>query len=200
MLSFEDHIKNVCKVSFFHLRNIARLGSSLSTTDAEKLTHAFISSRLGYCNALFAGISSKVINRLQYVQNSAAGILTKTKKHEHISPVLTSVHWLPVKYMIDFKVLLLTYKSVHSQGPACLRDLLQYHIAKRKLRSGNSVVLSVPRTRLHTVAFCSLAPCLWNALPGYLTNCDSVDVFKSNLKTSFDWLPVNDLLFLLFVY
>ncbi|KAF7648774.1 hypothetical protein LDENG_00152180, partial [Lucifuga dentata] len=45
-------------------------------------------------------------DRLQLIQNSAARLLTKTKKREHITPVLATLHWLPVSYRIDFKVLL----------------------------------------------------------------------------------------------
>ncbi len=51
-LSFENHISNVTKTTFFHLRNIAKLRNMLSVSDAEKLVHAFMTSRLDYCNAL----------------------------------------------------------------------------------------------------------------------------------------------------
>lgn len=71
-LTFKSHIRNVTKVSFFHLRNIARLHPMLPLPDAERLVHAFVSSWLDYCNALFAGVSKTAISRLQYIQNSAA--------------------------------------------------------------------------------------------------------------------------------
>ena len=104
-----SHIKKVTKTSFFHLRNIAKVWPFLNQNDAEKLIHAFISSRLDYCNALFTGLPKKTTDRLQLIQNSAARLLTNTKKREHISPVLATLHWLPVIYRIYFKVLLLTY-------------------------------------------------------------------------------------------
>ena len=55
-LSFESHIKNVTRIGFYHLRNIVKVQPFLSQADAEKLVHAFISSRLDYCNALMAGL------------------------------------------------------------------------------------------------------------------------------------------------
>ncbi len=56
-LSFENHISHVTKTAFFHLRNIAKLRNMLSVSDAEKLVHAFITSRLDYCNALLRWLS-----------------------------------------------------------------------------------------------------------------------------------------------
>ena len=66
----------------------------------------FVTSRLD--NALISGYPDKAPNKLQLVLNTAAKILTRTKKCDHITPVLASLHWLPVKARADFKVLLLT--------------------------------------------------------------------------------------------
>ncbi len=87
LLNFEAHIKHLCKTSFHHLRNIARLRPSLTLHDAEKLVHAFVSSRLDYCNALLIGIPDKSIQKLQYIQNSAARILMRVRKYEDITPI-----------------------------------------------------------------------------------------------------------------
>ncbi|XP_053170466.1 uncharacterized protein LOC128354229 [Scomber japonicus] len=102
-LSFDTHIKHLCKTSFYHLRNITKLRPTLTLADAEKLVHAFISSRLDYCNALLIGISGKSIQRLQYIQNSAARILMRVRKYDHITPILKSLHWLPVPLRIEYK-------------------------------------------------------------------------------------------------
>ncbi len=67
-LSFENHISNVTKTAFFHLRNIAKLRNMLSVSDAEKLVNAFMTSRLDYCNALLGGCPASSINKLQIVQ------------------------------------------------------------------------------------------------------------------------------------
>ncbi len=106
-LSFEKHISNVTKTAFFHLRNIAKLRNMLPVSDAEKLVHAFMTSRLDYCNALLGGCPASSINKLQVVQNAAARVLTRSRKYDHITPILQSLHWLPIKHRISYKILLL---------------------------------------------------------------------------------------------
>uniref|UniRef100_A0A3Q3N5J5 Reverse transcriptase domain-containing protein n=1 Tax=Mastacembelus armatus TaxID=205130 RepID=A0A3Q3N5J5_9TELE len=123
-LYFNNHIKSITKSSYYHLKNIARIKGFLSKQDAEKLVHAFIFSRLDYCNGLFTGLSKKSIRQLQLIQNAAARVLTNTKKLDHITPVLRSLHWLPISQRIDFKILLLVYKALNGCGPKYIQDTL----------------------------------------------------------------------------
>ncbi len=81
------------------------------------LINAFMTSRLDYCEALLGGFSARLINKLQMIQNAAARVLTRTRKYKHISPVLSTLHWLPIKHCIDFKILLITYKTLNGLAP-----------------------------------------------------------------------------------
>ena len=185
-LTFNDHIKHLCKTSFYHLRNISKLRPTLTLSDAEKLVHAFISSRLDYCNSLFYGITGKNIQKLQYIQNSAARILMKVRKYEHITPILHSLHWLPVSFRIDYKVLILTHTCINGHAPPYLQELITPQTSTCTLRSSNSSLLRVPKTKLRTMgdrAFCSAAPRLWNSLPDHLRATQTLDSFKAGLKT-----------------
>ncbi|XP_053337506.1 uncharacterized protein LOC128509700 [Clarias gariepinus] len=185
-LSFEAHVDNITRIAFFHLRNIARIRNLLSLNDAEKLVHAFITSRLDYCNALLSGCSARCINKLQLVQNAAARVLTRTRRYEHITPILSSLHWLPVKFRIDFKILLLTYKALNGLAPQYLSELLVSYNPPRLLRSKDAGCLLVPRIIKNTAggrAFSYKAPKLWNSLPNSVRDSDTVSVFKSRLKT-----------------
>ncbi len=86
-LSFKSHINQVTKTCFYHLRNIARIRPFLSFNDAKKLIHAFIFSRLDYCNAVYTGLPKCYIVKLQLIQKAAARLLMKLKKREHITPM-----------------------------------------------------------------------------------------------------------------
>lgn len=187
-LKFDRQINAVVKASFYQLRMLAKVKTFLSFKHLEIATHAFISSRIDYCNALYVGINSSLIARLQMVQNSAARLLTGVRKYEHISPVLMSLHWLRVQCRIDFKVLLLVFKSLNGLAPLYLSDLLGEYRPERTLRSANQNLLTVPKSKLKSRgdrAFAIAAPKLWNTLPLHIRISPTLHIFKSKLKTYF---------------
>lgn len=188
LFQFDKHINAVVKSSFFQLRSVAKVKHFLSRKDLEVVIHALISSRLDYCNSLYIGLPQSTLSRLQMVQNSAARLLTGTRKRDHISPVLASLHWLPIKFRIDFKILLFAYKALHNSAPDYISDLVKPYTAVRQLRSGDQLLLSVPRSRCKSKgdrAFSVAAPKLWNGLPLSIRASPSLDVFKTSLKTYF---------------
>ena len=185
---FDKQVNAVVKASFFQLRTIAKIKSFLSPKDLEKVIHAFISSRLDYCNSLYTGISHSSLSRLQLVQNAAARLLTGTRKRDHISPILASLHWLPVRFRVDFKVLLFVFKALSGQAPSYITDLLTSYSTTRPLRSSNLGLLAVPQSKLKSRgdrAFAVAAPRLWNSIPLSIRSAPSIDSFKSRLKTYF---------------
>ena len=185
-LSFKTQVTKVVQSCFYQLRNISKIKSFLSFTDLEKVIHAFISSRIDYCNALYSGLPKKVISRLQLVQNSAARLLTNTRRREHITPILAALHWLPVSFRVDFKILLITFKARQDLAPSYISAMLKPYMPERTLRSANKALLVPYAANLVTMggrAFTARAPMLWNALPLEIRLAQSLTSFKSLLKT-----------------
>lgn len=96
----------------------------MSRQDLEKRIRAFIFSRLDYCNGVFTGFAKRLIRQLWLIQNAAAPVLTRTKKVDHVTPALRSLHWLPVSQRIYFKILLSVYKPLNSFRTKYISDLL----------------------------------------------------------------------------
>src|SRR6056300_671167 len=150
------------------------------------LVNATVTSRLDYRNSLLYGVHECLLNQLQRCQNNAARVVTLTRKYNHITPVLFDLHWLPVRYRITFKILLLTYKSLNGLSPAYLSDLLKPYKPCRALRSSDNHLLTAYGWRLENFgkrSFQVAAPCLWNDIPLQIRHSATLELFKTRLKT-----------------
>jgi hypothetical protein len=157
------------------------------TTEATTLvTHAFVSSRLDSNNPLLYGLPKTKLQKLQRIQNSAARIITRTKKNDHITPHLMDLHWLPITKRIEFKILTLVYKCLNNLAPSYLCSLVKVQHPVRTLRSSVAPTLVVPKSKLKSYgdrAFENAAPKLWNSLPPVVRNSETLESFKSALKS-----------------
>lgn len=186
MLSVETFVNNKCKTAQFFLRTISKLRQCLTHASAKTLVQSYVLSKIDYCNSVLYGSQNMYLDRLQKVQNYAARVVNMVPKRSHISPELTKLHWLPIKQRVTFKVLLYTYKALHSLAPTYLSDLLVPYIPVRELRSSCLNLLEEPkfrRARYGGRAFAVVAPKLWNGLPLAIKQSNSVDSFKRRLKT-----------------
>ena len=107
-------------------------------------------------------------------------------KHQSSSDCLKTLHWLPVKYRIYYKILLLVFQSIKGNAPSYLQDLLHQHTNARLLRSSSKDLLTVPKSKLKTFgdhAFSVCGPRLWNELPVHVKASISTNNFKKKLKT-----------------
>ena len=117
-------INSTCQSAFYHLRNIAQISKHISFRHYETLIHAFVTFKIDHYNILISGLRQDQVQKLQYVQNSAARLLTGSRKHDHITPVLRDLHWLYVHERIRFKILLMTFECQNQLAPSYLSDLL----------------------------------------------------------------------------
>jgi len=185
-LTFNSHIASVCRSAFFFIRQLRQLRSSLDFDSSVILANSIIHTKLDYCNSLFSGLPNSSISRLQRVQNSLARVVCRSRKFScPTSSLLNRLHWLPVIQRIQFKIAVLTFKSLQSGKPSYLSDLLVKYEPTRSLRSSSSGFLTVPdiRSAFGRRSFSFTAPSIWNSLPSDLRLCSSLSTFCKRLKT-----------------
>ena len=136
-------------------------------------------SKLDYCNSLYYGLNSDLLNRLQIVQNSAARLVFNKGKYDHSSRLLFELHWLPVKERIKYKINLIVHKALYNESPCDIQNLVTISSTRTFNLKGEYKSNSTYADRAFTVC----APQVWNQLPPYLKTDTSLDTFKKNLKT-----------------
>ena len=151
----DPFVDSICQSTSFHLYNIWRISSSLDRKAAERVIHALVTSRIDYCNSILYDLSQSFLIKLQ---NRAARILVNESKYAHVTPILSQLHWLPVKQRIVYKILLVVYKALNGYAPEYLSNLLNPYVPVRSLRSEDKCLLQIPLTKL--ISFCDKTfPC-----------------------------------------
>ena len=187
--TLSSHINVLCKKAFFFINSIGRIRKYLPLDPLKRLVNALIISHLDYCNSLLYGLPCYELAKLQRVQNTAARLIVGARRFDHMTSILKDLHWLPIPARLEFKILLLTYKCLHNQGPSHLCELLEFRNPPRTLRSSMRSLLQ-NTYRPYTLyygerAFSFAAPKLWNSIPDHIKSASSLSTFKTALKTSF---------------
>ena len=180
-MNMKAQITSICQSSYHHLKNLTSVRKYLDRKTAELGIHAFVTSRLDMGNSLLYGVCKNQIHRLQMVQNMAARTVVMGRKYDHITPVLYHLHWLPVKYRIQFKILVIVYKALNGMAPIYLSDLIKIKSKPRSLRSNSRFLLDIPKVSLKSAgcrAFSHAGPTLFNELPENIKTSNTLDVFK----------------------
>ncbi|XP_071211360.1 GDP-fucose protein O-fucosyltransferase 2 isoform X1 [Salvelinus alpinus] len=187
-LSFSTNIKAVTRSCRFMLYNIRRVRPCLTQEAAQVLIQALVISRLDYCNSLLAGLPACAIKPLQLIQNAAAHLVFNFPKFSHVTPLLRSLHWLPVEARIRYKTMVLAYGAVRGTAPPYLQALIRPYTQTRALRSSTSGLLaSLPLRKYSSRSaqsklFAALAPQWWNKLPHDARSAESITTFRRHLK------------------
>ena len=132
------HVRNVAKKCFYTLKNMFKIRRCINETTDKAMVHTMITSKLDYCNAVPYGLPESTLKHFTRVQNLSARFISQHGKYGHITPVLKQFHWLPMRQRINYKVLILTFKSLNGLAPTYLEELMKRRPMKRTRSNGNN--------------------------------------------------------------
>lgn len=191
-LSFDKHIGEIVRTCNWHIRNLYSIKKFLDRNSLLTLVHALISCRIDYCNSIFVGLPKVQLRKLQVIQNSAARLICSVHPRDRITPSLISLHWLPIKARIEYKICLIVFKVLKFGQPGYLLQLLTPYSNSSTLDLRSS---EDPHRLFEPIAgqghnfssrsFSFVAPRLYNLIPLWMKNITSVATFKKYLKTHF---------------
>jgi hypothetical protein len=147
-LTMDTEIKAKCKSAWWQLYQISKIRRFLTPEQVKTVTVSLVLSKLDQNNSLLHDLPACVLLKLQRVQNSAARLLCSASRQVDAAPLLVSLHWLPIKKRIMFKIVLLVYKCLNGIGPLYLSELLSFYSnteSRKCLRSSSLDNLHVPR-------------------------------------------------------
>ena len=150
-LSVDFHVKNLSKVIYLEIRKLKHMSKFVNENSLKTLAASYILSRLDYCNALFKNMPNYQFEKLQKLQNFAAKVVLKKSYYDHVTPCLIDLHWLPVKFRVDFKIAVLTFKCLNELAPQYLQDLIEIYNPPRALRSKSLKLLKTKTTKYKTL-------------------------------------------------
>ena len=185
-LSMNAHLINLQRAVYLEIRRLKHMSKFLNETSLKTLAASFILSKFDYCNSLFKKFNSTQIDKLQKLQNFAAKVICGKSLYDHVTPCLLQLHWLPIKFRVNFKIALLVFKCLNGLAPPYLCDLIEQYQPSRTLRSTSQLLLKIPKTKFKTLgdkSFSHSAPSVWNELPFEIRQIKSISIFKTNLKT-----------------
>jgi len=185
-MDMQQQVSHVVRGMYANIRRISKIRHLLDPGTRATVIGSLVTSRLDFHNALLANLPMSTLRPLQLAQNVAARLVSGTRKSEHISPVLDSLHWLPVHKRVMFKILVFVYRALHGCAPIYLSRMLNIYRPSRTLRSMDQrLLLVIPRcTRsMGERSFAYAGPNMWNSLPEHLRASATIETFKKHLKT-----------------
>ena len=189
-LNLKKHVTTICAKAMNSINRIRLIRNSLSKEVCQTIVQSLVISHLDYANAILIDLPDITVKKLKKVQNIATRLVSGNEsREENSNKNLKKLHWLPVKYRIEFNIISLVHKCIQKQAPDYLRNLLiSLPVRRIGLRSerSNTYNLTIPKVKRETFAaraFSVKGPLLWNWLPNNIKTIEDFKSFKKQLKT-----------------
>ena len=140
-MNMQKDIVGTWRSVYMHIRKVNSIRRYLTKNATKLLINSTVLSRLDYCNSSYVGLPQTSTHKLQLAENAAARVISRTPRHQHITPILNELNWLPVTKKCQLKILVLTFKVLQGQAPTYIFEMFQWYTPARPLRSSSTTSL-----------------------------------------------------------
>ena len=199
-LSITDHVKNLRQNTFYHLKRIRSVRGCISFVNRKILTHAFVTSRLDFCNSMFFGSTADSLKGIKSIFHTTAKALTGSHPMLSNTAVLFKLHWLPLESRVHYKLAILGFKILYNQAPQYFSDITELSNIRDTRSCSAPLLTSATYKRTSTLKTygdrsCFNAICqIFNSLPSEIRAAKDFSSFKGLLKTHFFMLSFKEFL------
>ena len=184
-MNMQKDIAGTCRSVYMHIRKVNSIRQYLTNDATKLLINSTVLSKLDYCNSSYVGLPQTSTHKLQLAENAAARVISRTPRHQHITPILNELNWLPVTKRCQLKILVLTFKVLQGQAPTYICEMFQWYTPARPLRSSSTTSLVPNRNK--TVRYGkqlidTSTAALWNSLPNNIKCARNIRHFKKLVK------------------
>jgi len=124
-MTMNQHVSKIAAASFFHLRRLRQIRRRVGTEATIRLVLVLITSRFDCCNSLLSGAPQSTLGVLQRVQNAAARLMFELEPRDHVTDSLIQLHWLPIRWRVQYKLVMLMHGVVVGTCPEYLRTIVE---------------------------------------------------------------------------
>ena len=163
-MNLQKDIAGTCRSVYMHIRKVNSIRRYLIKDATKVFIISTVLSRLDYCNRSYVGLPQTSTHKLQLAENAAARVITSTPRHQHITPILNELNWLPITKRCQLKFLVLTFKVLYGQTPMYICEMFQWYTPARPLRSSSTTSL-VPNRKVWQTSVRHIYCCSMDSLP-----------------------------------
>ena len=188
-MSMTHHVNSLIFSVNLNLRNIRRIAKYLDQDTKHYVVRCLILSRLGYGNALLYGAKSKDLDRLQSLQNKAVRLIFSAGKRNSPSLLMNTLHWLPIRERIIFKICRYVFKCLQGSASEYLTDFVSRKLKPatgpptRSSADASLLIAHVGKNRIGDKSFYVSAPSLWNSLQRNIREACTLSSFEKVINS-----------------
>lgn len=178
MLSFDDHVSEICKKASKQLAVLKRLGRFLTKLGKITIYNSFIVSNFNYCPIAWHFCSTASMMKMEKVQERALRFINNDFTSS-LEELLKTTNTVPLHVGRMRQIACEVFKIINNISPSYIRDLITVRDSSYNFRSEKQATLpQVKSTRYGLRSFRYEAARIWNSLPNSVRLAESYPQFR----------------------